>query len=264
MSSPSLSITQFLSAWRLLAAAAPTRRLASEPGIDYAFSGVPLAFFNAAVLTGQAVTSEALREYGRRAKTFADDAGVPWVLFVTHDTLAPGTDALATLYACGYAPLMPMTGMRADRVAPAAATPAGLTLREPEDDAGCTQMIDVNAAAYQMPLAEANPVWGVRRFWNDHTAVLGTADGVPVSCSVVWMVDGHRYVAMVATDPGHQRKGYAEAAMRTALELARQRHGEAPTFLHATDAGRPVYTRMGYEAVASHTLFMEKRFLEGH
>ena len=34
-----LSISQFLSAWRLLTAAAPSRRLASEPGIDAICAG---------------------------------------------------------------------------------------------------------------------------------------------------------------------------------------------------------------------------------
>jgi len=32
----------------------------------------------------------------------------------------------------------------------------------------------------------------------------------------------------------------------------------------ATDAGRPIYERMGYAAIATHTIFMEKRFLTGH
>jgi DNA-binding CsgD family transcriptional regulator len=43
---------------------------------------------------------------------------------------------------------------------------------------------------------------------------------------------------MVATEPAHQRRGYAEAAMRHALEVAAGRHGERTSFLHATDAGR--------------------------
>jgi hypothetical protein len=37
-----------------------------------------------------------------------------------------------------------------------------------------------------------------------------------------------------------------------------------PTVLHATDAGRPVYARMGYDTIATHTAFIEARFLEGH
>ena len=78
------------------------------------------------------------------------------------------------------------------------------------------------------------------------------------------MVDGQRYVALVATDPTHQRRGFADAAMRQALANAASVHGETPTILHATDAGRPVYERMGYESISTHTLLMEKRFLEGH
>ena len=78
------------------------------------------------------------------------------------------------------------------------------------------------------------------------------------------MAGGYRYVALVATDPAHQRRGYGEAAMRHALDAAAQSHGDRPTFLHATDAGRPIYARMGYETVSTHTVFIEKRFLDGH
>ena len=78
------------------------------------------------------------------------------------------------------------------------------------------------------------------------------------------MVDGIRYVALVATNPDHQRRGYAEAAMRRALEMAAAVHSDALTVLHATEAGRPIYERMGYRPIARHTLYMEKRFLVGH
>ena len=52
--------------------------------------------------------------------------------------------------------------------------------------------------------------------------------------------------------------------MRQALANAAKVHGEIPTILHATDAGRPVYERMGYATISTHTLLMEKRFLEEH
>ena len=52
--------------------------------------------------------------------------------------------------------------------------------------------------------------------------------------------------------------------MRRALENAASAHGEAPTVLHATEAGRPVYEPMGYSRISTHTLFMEKRFLGEH
>ena len=105
---------------------------------------------------------------------------------------------------------------------------------------------------------------GTRAFWTDHVPVLGLVDGKPACCAAVMMVDDYRYVALVATDPEQQRRGYADAAMRRALEVAAQVHGDRPTVLHATEAGRPIYQRMGYTKIATHTVFMEKRFLTAH
>jgi predicted GNAT family N-acyltransferase len=80
----------------------------------------------------------------------------------------------------------------------------------------------------------------------------------------VILVDGYRYVALVATHPDHQRRGYADVVMRRALELSDQTYPDRPKVLHASDAGRPVYERMGYKPISTHTIFIEKRFLTGH
>ncbi|MEO6326986.1 MAG: GNAT family N-acetyltransferase, partial [Thermoanaerobaculia bacterium] len=125
-------------------------------------------------------------------------------------------------------------------------------------------ILDVNSLAYGMDLAAGKATVGSLAFWKDQFPVVGVVDGTPVSSATVLMVDGHRYVALVATDPGQQRRGFADAAMRRALENAASAHGQTPTVLHATDAGRPVYERMGYASISTHTLLMEKRFLEEH
>jgi hypothetical protein len=52
--------------------------------------------------------------------------------------------------------------------------------------------------------------------------------------------------------------------MRHALSTAAEKFGERPSFLHATDAGRAIYERMGYETVATHTCFIDKTFLGAH
>ena len=137
-------------------------------------------------------------------------------------------------------------------------------LRIAADDAACTAIMDVNSAAYAMPLEAGNDVWGKAAFWKDHVGVLGLVEGKPVTSTAVMNVVCHRYVALVATAPGQQRRGYADAAMRHALEVSREANGELPTFLHASEAGRPVYERMGYETVARHQIFMDKKFLGEH
>jgi ribosomal protein S18 acetylase RimI-like enzyme len=258
-----LSLRQMRAAWQLMCGG-PGLTLAAGNGIEYIFSGLPIGFFNVAVLTGQSLSAAALKSSGHEACEWVADNSVPWLFIVTHDELADGVDAATTLDDCGLVPVMSLTAMQAQHLAPGTRAPSNFELRVPLDDAGCAALVDINSAAYAMDLAAAKPRIGTRAFWNGHVPVLGLVDGVPVSGAAVLMVDGHRYVALVATDPAHQRRGYADAAMRHALEVAAARHGEQPTVLHATDAGRPVYERMGYSAIAAHTLFMEKRFLEEH
>jgi len=258
-----LSIRQMEGAWRLLCAEGPHPVVVATEGVQYIFSGMPLSFFNLAMVTGSDLSNDALRAHGREACAWAAAQSVPWLFMVTHERLEPGVDAVATLDACGLAALMPMTGMLAGTVASAALIP-GLQLTVPQDDSSCAAILDVNALAYGMDLAAGKATVGTRAFWRDQFPVVGVADGRPVSSAAVLMVDGNRYVALVATDPGQQRRGFADAAMRRALENAATVHGETPTVLHATDAGRPVYERMGYASISTHTLFIEKRFLEEH
>lgn len=259
-----LSIRQFSQAWQVMTERSPGYRREVAAGVEYIFSGLPVAFFNVALLTGTDVSSDALKAYGDDACTWASGRDVPWLFVVTQEALASGIDAAAVLDGSGLAPMMPLTGMLAQRITPTARVPQGLELTVPTEDAGCAALVDVNAAAYGMDLEASKSVIGTRSFWKDHVPVVGRNAGTLASGAAVMMVDGYRYVALVATDPAHQRRGYADATMRRALEVAAGQHGDVPSFLHATEAGRPVYERMGYATVTTHTIFIEKRFLEGH
>lgn len=259
-----LSIRQFSEAWRLMCTGGAGYTLAAREGIEYIFSGLPIAFFNVALLTGRDVSGDALTSHGHDACVWASGRNVPWLFVVTHEALETGIDAAAVLDGCELAPMMPLTGMLAQQVAPVAQIPDGLQLTVPQDDVSCSALLDVNSVAYGMELEAGKEMIGKQSFWTHHVPVLGLVGGEPASSAAVMMVDGYRYVALVATDPAHQRRGYAEAAMRHALEVAAQVHGGRPSVLHATDAGRPIYQRMGYATIATHTVFMEKKFLAGH
>jgi GNAT superfamily N-acetyltransferase len=161
-------------------------------------------------------------------------------------------------------PMMPLTGMLAQRLTAPAPVPSGLELSVPRDDAECSAILDINAAAYGMDFAAARDLLGSSSFWANHLPVVGAVGGPPVVTASVLMTQGCRYVALVATEPDQQRRGFADAAMRRALELAAAKYGDHPTVLHATEAGRPVYERMGYRTISHHTVYMEKRFLTEH
>jgi GNAT superfamily N-acetyltransferase len=258
-----LSLHQFIEAWRLMCAHGPDPSTTAGEGAIHVFSGLPIAFFNVTVLTGHDLSAETLLVCGADARGWASDRDVPWLLIVTHEALQPGVDATAVLDQCGLGPMMPLTGMRAERIVAGARTPEGLQLTVPRDDDGCSAILDVNALAYAMDLDAGKVGLGTAAFWKDHFPVLGSVGGTPACSAGVMMIDGYRYVALVATDPAHQRRGYAEAAMRHALEAAAQARGETPTVLHATEAGRPIYERMGYAPISRHTVFMEKQYLHG-
>jgi GNAT superfamily N-acetyltransferase len=258
------SVDQLVGAWRLMCGRGPRHVLASGDGIEYAFSGLPVPFFNMAALTGRDISAATLAARGRDACAWAADKDVPWMFIVTHERLAAGVEAAATLAGCGLAPLLGMTGMEAQRIAPPARLPDGLELSTPRHDADCAAVLAINSAAYEMDLAAAQPLLADEAFWADHFPVVGLAGGRPVSTASVLMVDGIRYVALVATEPGQQRRGFADAAMRRALEASAQVHGDVTTVLHATDAGRPVYARMGYTPTSTQTVYLETKFLGGH
>lgn len=259
-----LSLSQVCGAWRQMCAPFPQAAFAQTPAAQCLFAGIPVPFFNLGVLTQQAPSASALAEQAHEVCAWAQPHQLPWFLTVTHQKLSPGVDAAAVLDGLGMMPLLNLTGMIADEVAPPASLPDGLSLAVPETDEAHLPMLTVNAAAYGMDMECAYPVMGNRGFWKDHVPVVGSVEGEPVSCSAVMHVDGYHYVAFVATHPDHRRRGYADAAMRHSLAVAARTYGKAPTFLHATDAGRPVYERMGYRPVSSHTFFIEKKFMEGH
>ena len=247
----------------MLCSASPACIVESCSGVEHIFACVPIPFFNASIVTGRDHSAASLDGLGRSALEWAAPRGVPWLLVVTRETLQPGIDAAATLDRCGFAPLMALTGMVAEEVA-SSPPPAGLAVRTAASDADCVAIFDVNAAAYEMDFNAANPIWGRRAWWQNHSVSLGYIEDRAVSAAAVLMVEGYRYVALVATVPGQRRRGFADAAMRHALEESRRCNGDSPTFLHATEAGRPVYERMGYRPVSTHDIFIEKRFLASH
>ena len=259
-----LSIRHFIDAWKTMCAGAGAYVEEDAGDVQYIFSGLSIPFFNVALVTSRDVSTATLRASGQRACDWASKFGLPWLFVITHEALVAGTDATAALEPCGLAPLMPLTGMIAQRVAPPSNVPPELQLMQPRDEAGCAELLNVNGLAYEMDLDAAKVLIGEPSFWSGHFPALGLVDGTPVTAAAVLMVDGYRYVALVATDPASQRRGYGDVVMRHALELSARVHGDAPTTLHATEAGRPIYERMGYTPIAAHSVFIEKRFLAGH
>jgi hypothetical protein len=218
-----LSISQFLDAWRIFGRACAGTRTEHAAGVDYIFTGLPIPFFNVAVLTshfrGRAGTRRGAMHrrrtplaVDRHARSSRGGRRCHGRARRLRPRAAPADDGDGPSYAHVLQPRLL----------------DGLQLEVPEDDGGCGDVIDVNSAAYGMDLAASKPAFGRGAFWANHVAVLGRTGGVPATSAAVMLAGRHRYVALVATHPTYQKRGFAEAAMRHALSVSAERFGGGP------------------------------------
>jgi len=83
--------------------------------------------------------------------------------------------------------------------------------------------------------------------WHEHAYGFVAYQGTkPVSTATAIVNERCLFLFLVATMPEARRKGYGEAVVRHALQTAYQATGISRIVLHATDAGYPLYLRLGY------------------
>ncbi len=229
------------------------------------WSGHPIMFLNMAVTMRPPTGAVEFRSAVRNLSFWAAERKLPWMFSVCHETMGQlMDDAVNILDEEGMAPIMPLTGMEASRVLPdPRPRPEGVWLTEVSDGIG-GKVMRVNEAAYQMPLGEPGSLESEQPGWwgaPDRMVTLLEVDGQPASCAAVFSVEGLRYVALVATMPEAQKRGYAGVTMRDVLDRSLLAGLEQRTYLHATAAGKPVYERMGYAMTANYTVFLRKEFI---
>ena len=63
------------------------------------------------------------------------------------------------------------------------------------------------------------------------------------------------YILNMYTEPAHRRQGMARGVLEAIVHWCRER-GLKAILLHATDAGRPLYTQMGFEPTNEMRLYL--------
>jgi len=140
--------------------------------------------------------------------------------------------------------------MAIDHLPAAPPAPAGVTLEEVVDEAGRRAYVDVTSTAYadaflpadvvekQLARVEALCADGVR-------AVVARDNGEPVAAAMVVVSDGLAGVQLVGTVPAARRRGLGELCTQWTV-LAGFELGAEAAVLEASEAGEPVYLRMGF------------------
>lgn len=224
------------------------------------------AICNQIFLDGEVTDLGDLSDRLSHAKEFAGKKKKPWVLNVCWQLLSNLEDSsLKSFFEKNSLSLIgEFTGMEAHRLnEPARPLPA-LDYRKVETKEDGDLYGEINAAAYGIPRELGTEALNSKAMWTQGSTVgvVGFHQGVPATCaSTVRINSNDAYLAIVATRPGLQRKGFAEAAMRKSLESAFSGGKYDKAILHATPEGRPLYEKIGFKRVADFKVFLPNEFM---
>ncbi|MDA0563373.1 GNAT family N-acetyltransferase [Streptomonospora sp. S1-112] len=244
------SMEQLAAVWRaVLLDRDPGADVRDLSGIAARWADSRFVFWNCLTLTDVGAGVDLLRTRLDQAAALMRAKNRPGFLWLFEDLLDAQARAAAPAAAedAGLALAFSGTGMAADLPPlPEPAHPDLVFARVATED-HLRAYADLNSRAYGFDQAEGrdgllgSTLWTTRAY-----AYLGLRAGVPVTCAAAVEAEGRLFVALVATDPQWQRRGYGEAVTRKALYEGARATGLARATLHATAAGAPVYPRIGF------------------
>lgn len=240
----------YVNSWSVIDGCADGGELVERDGVFVASSGVAVAWINLAIVT------RPLEDPAKGvafAIDFFDQRKLPFVVRI-REGVDPATERACADLGLPYSDTVPSLLMSPIREAPPA--PDDLSIRT------CTSEADI--ADFQ---TVAGPCFGfsgdeVTRLFTPRSLAaaksefyVGYHDGAPVACGALIVTDGLAGVQIIGCVPEARRKGYGEAmtwqAVRRGHELRCDIAG-----LQASEMGRPIYERMGFEYATGYRTFV--------
>ena len=248
------SITQLADVWERIALDCGGGDIADKGGIAMRWADSDFPFFNTLTLLE---TRNNIYDLAKTFKACADymkgreKSGLFWLF---EDLVAPESQGNIEAMAAEAGMSLALTGygMALDTVPELAPSHPELTFVRVETEEHLRAYADINCQAYAMPVEWGRAALSGSVFWTKEAyAYLGLSEGMPVSAAAVVEMNGCLFLALVATRPEKQRLGFGEATVRKALYEGRSATGISRSVLHATEAGRPVYERIGYHRTST-------------
>ncbi len=224
-------------------------------GVEAAWVHSALIINNGSYLTSPVSGESELRSRFSAAEADALPHELPWAFYLYEPYVASLAANQVTAVAAEFrlARMLSMQVMTGDvgELKPPVRPLPELDFRRITNRQDAEIAVDINLRSYNMPLFMGESVLGTNAYFSDPQREFGfvaLSGGIPVSTATVIELDGWLYVALVATDPDHRQKGYAEAVMRHALASAQSALRVSRTSLDASVMGAPLYLQMGYVA----------------
>jgi hypothetical protein len=248
------SVEQFASMWRVFVNDRGDADVTDRGGLAIRWADNAFPFWNMIFLREQIDDPRALADSLNDAARYMRARRHVGLVCVCEEYL--GTSALAFLpdavARVGLEFGLTMHGMAGDFLPIPPPTPSALRFARAITDDDLGAYADINSRGYGLPLDAGRAGLVGSSLWKERMQTwLGYEDGTPVSAAATVANDGCLFLALVATTPTAQRKGYGDATVRHALSEGARATGLTRTVLHASDAGFPVYQRIGCHKVCT-------------
>jgi GNAT superfamily N-acetyltransferase len=248
------SVNQLADTWRSFVTDHGSGDVRDLPGMAIRWADSRFSFWNCITLTDHGAGRTLLDERLAQAAAYMRQKSQPGFIWLFEDLLEPScrADVPAAAAQAGLEFSFTGFGMASDISSIAEPVHPGLSFVRVTSDAELTSYADLNSRAYGMPLEAGRDGLSGSKLWKSGMyTYLGLEDGIPVSAAATVQTKDCLFLALVATAPEAQRKGFGEATVRKALFEGAKTTGLTRSVLHATPAGAPVYERIGFHKVAA-------------
>ena len=248
------SVHQLAETWRAIVNDRGSGEVCDIPGLAIRWSDTKFAFFNCITLTDVGADPRLLEERLVQAVDYMRTRSESGLIWLFEDLLDESARKALPEVAkrAGLTRALTGYGMAGDFLPIAEPSHSNLRFVRVRTEEELMAYADLNSRAYGMPLETARDGLRGSTLWKSGMyTFLGLENDVPVSAAATVETNGCLFLALVATAPEAQRKGYGEATVRKALYEGAKATGLTRTVLHATEAGFPVYKRIGYKSVAT-------------
>ena len=250
------SLRQFITVWKKIGRPFPLVDQTDRPGLAITWPDTPFPFYNALFVTEPLTEARKLQDRLQQAEAYMRVRPNGGLLVVCLDNLyGTAKESWPNILAqTNFAPAIPMTGMAGDILPLEAPGHKALRFERILNDKTIQDFGQLNCVAYDLPVESSRCLVTEHTLWREHAYGFVAYDGdKPVSTATAIINEDCLFLFLVATAPDERRKGYGEAVVRHALQTAYVATGTRRTVLHATDAGYPLYLRLGYHPTVKFT-----------
>jgi ribosomal protein S18 acetylase RimI-like enzyme len=237
----------------------PSGRIEELDGVSIASCGIDFHMFNAAFFSTPVTAAEG--ELERRIDLAAGRLGWQggrWAFWACEDRLDKAIIGKAAKAFASRALFLTLRhpGMASESLKPPVRPLPEMEIRPVEDRQSRLALTHINSVAFRIPFEWCLELYDAEQIWGGNfTGYVGRVNGEAVSTVATLTTAGAVGLYCVATLPGHEHKGYAEAMVRHAAACAQEASGIKRLILQSTAPGLSLYRRMGFGVVTHFAIY---------